>query len=92
MPYITKKQREELDPLINALSKMLLDHDTSPAVKGEYNYAITKLIHGYINSNGLRYHHLNDMIGVLECVKQELYRKKVAPYEETKILENGDVL
>jgi len=31
------------------------------------------------------------MIGVLECVKQEFYRRKVAPYEDIKIIENGDI-
>jgi len=91
MPYITEKQRKELDPLINALSDMLVEHDNGPEVKGEYNYVITRLIHGYIKSTGLRYHHFNDMIGVLECIKLEFYRKKVTPYEENKILENGDV-
>ena len=91
MPYITQEQRDKLDPLIDALSEMLKDHDIGPEVKGEYNYVITRLIHGYIKSNGMRYHHLNDMVGVIECVKLELYRKKITPYEETKILENGDV-
>ena len=34
---------------------------------------------------------LNELIGALECAKQELYRRVVAPYEEDKIEENGDV-
>jgi hypothetical protein len=33
----------------------------------------------------------NDVIGALECCKLELYRRMVAPYENTKIKENGDV-
>jgi hypothetical protein len=28
---------------------------------------------------------------VLECIKQEFYRRKLAPYEEAKIKENGDL-
>jgi hypothetical protein len=31
------------------------------------------------------------MIGILECCKLELYRKKAAPYENEKELENGSV-
>jgi hypothetical protein len=29
--------------------------------------------------------------GVLENVKQEFYRRAAAPYEDKKILQNGDV-
>jgi len=32
-----------------------------------------------------------DAIGALECAKLELYRRVAAPYEDTKIAENGDV-
>jgi len=39
----------------------------------------------------IRYASLNEVIGVLECVKQEFYRKKVVPYEKRKIKENSDV-
>jgi hypothetical protein len=30
-------------------------------------------------------------MGVLESAKLELYRRKIAPYEDDKIAENGDV-
>jgi len=30
-------------------------------------------------------------MGVLECVKQEFYRRRAVPYEEEKIEENGDI-
>jgi len=30
-------------------------------------------------------------MGVLECIKQEFYRRAVAPYEDKKKEENGDV-
>lgn len=35
---------------------------------------------------------MSQIIGVLESVKQEFYRRVVAPYEEEKIKENGDVI
>ena len=39
----------------------------------------------------LRYFYLNRAMGVLECIKQEFYRRVAAPYEDIKIVENGDV-
>jgi hypothetical protein len=31
------------------------------------------------------------MVGALECCKLELYRKRIAPYEELKERENGPI-
>lgn len=60
---------------------------------GELNYIVTSLCGQYINEHGicLRYHTVNDVIGMLECVKLELYRRLAAPYEDSKVLENGDL-
>jgi hypothetical protein len=41
--------------------------------------------------NGENYQHFNDVLGALEGAKLELYRRRIAPYEDTKIVENGDV-
>jgi len=30
-------------------------------------------------------------MGVLSAITEEFYRRKVAPYEDEKIVENGDV-
>jgi len=49
------------------------------------------MIHNYIKDKGLRYNTLNDAIGIVECVKQELYRMIVSPYEDIKIKENGEI-
>ncbi len=79
MPYISQKDREELAEF----------RGTKTA--GELNYVITKLIHDHWNRNGNNYQAFNDIIGALEGAKLELYRRKVAPYEDKKIEENGDV-
>jgi hypothetical protein len=39
----------------------------------------------------MNYKNINAAIGVLECCKQELYRKTAAPYEDKKISINGDL-
>lgn len=56
---------------------------------GLLNYAITSLI---LRSCELgSYTDLNQVVGVLECVKLEFARKKLNPYENRKCEENGDV-
>lgn len=79
MPYI---------PEINR--KPLVDGKFSPSSAGELNFLITYLCDRYLKDN-LSYNKINEVIGVLECSKLELYRRIAAPYEDTKILENGDV-
>jgi hypothetical protein len=81
MPYIPQKARGEL---IGAPHR-------NPATAGELNYIITEALIGYTRVHGLSYKTLNEVIGVLECAKQEYYRRLATPYEESKILENGDV-
>jgi hypothetical protein len=82
MPYIKLKDRIELDKIVEKF----------PATMswGEINYVITKIL--LSQDFGKRsYSSLNSIIGVLECVKQEFYRRAAAPYEDEKIEENGDV-
>lgn len=58
---------------------------------GEFNYLITQACITRANLRGHRYSVYNDIIGALECAKLEMYRRMVAPYEDQKIIENGDV-
>jgi hypothetical protein len=89
MPYIKKEgKRCRLDGHIGKLSTALFKIGSSA---GELNYTITKLLHQYILSKGLSYATVNEVIGVLECAKLELYRMVAAPYEQTKRMENGGV-
>jgi len=53
------------------------------------NYTLTKIVDNMYGAGG--YSVYNRLIGVLECVKQEYYRRKIASYEDEKIIENGDV-
>ena len=79
MPYIRKEKRV---PLATGF--------ISPEGPGELNYAITQLILDYL-AGRQSYDLCNEVIGVLECAKLELYRRMVAPYENKKCAENGDV-
>lgn len=88
MPYITQEQRRDVDIEIAALDKILtyIDEDK---IDGVMNYVITKLIKNQYDVG--HYQQYNSAVGVLECVKLELYRRAIAPYEDIKIRENGDV-
>ncbi len=88
MPYIKQEQRVEVDralePLIRHIASLPLEDQD-----GNLNYVITKLLkHIYPT----KYFHLNRALGVLTSVTHEHYRRVVAPYEDKKINENGDVL
>lgn len=79
-------------PYINADARGRLDRGGKPETPGELNYAITRLVDDYLIGRGrVRYAHLNEAIGVLECAKLELYRRVVAPYEDGKIAQAGEV-
>jgi len=45
----------------------------------------------YTINEGLTYQTINDVIGALEGAKMEFYRRVAVPYEEGKIILNGDV-
>ena len=84
MPYIMKQGRPRYDEHLNAIGP----HTTSA---GDLNYCITVLVHEYVRAHGQSYAVMNDCIGVLDAAKAEFYRRVVAPYEDVKIQENGDI-
>ena len=82
MPYIEGQARERIDA------------GGAPETAGELNYAITRLVDSYLvrrSPAGIRYAHLNEVVGALECAKLELYRRLAAPYEDEKLRATGDV-
>lgn len=87
MPYIPDGERRV------ALSPHGLSHGfvATPATAGELNYQITCCVNAYLASVGQSYCTMNTAIGALECAKQELYRRVLAPYEDTKLQQHGDV-
>uniref|UniRef100_A0A6M3LST6 Uncharacterized protein n=1 Tax=viral metagenome TaxID=1070528 RepID=A0A6M3LST6_9ZZZZ len=86
MPYILPEQRKRLDIGLATLIELIKEEATA----GELNYAITKLCIAKMD-NTYSYARINNIIGVLECVKQEFYRRLAVPYENEKAEENGDV-
>jgi len=87
MPYIKQEEREKWDKIIEEISKLAKDIPEDK-IDGELNYLITSVLLKVYKESYFNY---NKAIGMLECAKQEFYRRKVAPYEDKKIKENGDV-
>ncbi len=78
MPYIKEEQRDEL-----------LARNAKNC--GELNHDLTLVCLTYLRDKGESYQVYNDIVGALDNCKSELYRRKIAPYEDKKIVENGDV-
>jgi hypothetical protein len=87
MPYIKKEQRQIVDLKIHELVEVIKKTGTENRA-GVLNYSISTMIRELY---GLKYSEVNEAVGMLECVKQEYYRRVAAPYEDVKIKENGDV-
>jgi hypothetical protein len=79
MPYIPKSEKAKVD------------QDNLITNAGQFNYALNQVISIYLEQNSMSYQTCNDIIGAMECAKMELYRRLLAPYEDKKILQNGDV-
>jgi hypothetical protein len=80
MPYVPQKRRAAL---AHAGSKA---NDA-----GELNYQITRLLVFYTQHHGIKYKTFNDISGACTEALAEYRRKVVAPYEDVKCTENGDV-
>lgn len=79
-------------PYIPEESRVRLQQGGAAQDAGELNFVITQIIDDYIRrKGGVRYAHINEVVGALECAKLELYRRIAAPYEDCKLAENGDV-
>ena len=89
MPYIEIKERKkywkELDSLIDKLRSIPKDKQL-----GHLNYIIYTLVLSLLKP--ISYYRIQNLIGMLECCKQEVIARILRPYEERKIEENGDIL
>jgi len=94
MPYIDETSRKILDRSIDDLANIITNHselcnEDVVTVLGDLNYCMSRLI-GQVMGN-TSYAKVAMITGVLENVKQEFYRRVAVPYEEEKIVQNGDI-
>jgi len=88
MPYIDKEDRSRLDDVVEFAVRILSDKPIEKSL-GDLNYVMSRIVAGLVGDPS--YSKIAMATGVLENVKQELYRRLAAPYEDKKITENGDI-
>jgi len=90
MPYIRQVDRKEffgiLTKIYNKISKI---KDKQERV-GLLSYLITSILTDCIEPR--KYSDYTLLFGLLETIKHEIYRKMLAPYEDKKREENGDLI
>lgn len=88
MPYIKPHYRPEIDKLLQPLLAHLMQFPLEKQ-DGAVNYTVTRILKAvYADDNYFTY---NRSMGTLAALQSEWYRRKIAPYEDKKIKENGDV-
>jgi len=91
MPYLEPLEKMHLDNLgADRLAYYCSLHD-APKVAGTLNYLCFKIIRHWIKRNSKKYWIFALFIGSMLCSILEVYRRLIAPYEDTKIRENGDI-
>jgi hypothetical protein len=84
MPYIEPARRQWLDARTVIAQEL-------PQTKGELNYVITRAMVSFVARRGKTYHTISDAIAAAQDAADEFKRRVLAPYESTKIAQNGDV-
>lgn len=90
MPYIKQEDRKQYNSAIEDLLDAISNHGFSPVKPGDLNYVISKMVWEIFDKNP-SYTRGNELVGVLECIKQEFIRRRLNVYEDEKIKENGDL-
>lgn len=81
MPYIPENEKR----VVNRIG---------PSTPGQLNYALTRVGVDYLRAISLgtpSYADMTEVLAAFEAAKLEFYRRVMAPYEDQKIAENGDV-
>lgn len=86
MPYVEQDRRKFL---ASQTYKQLLDIADTMHI-GDINFLISNLLWVRFNKNR-SYKTANELLGVLEAAKLELYQRQIIPYEAQKQSENGDL-
>ncbi len=96
MPYINEEERVELDKVIELMITSINDNRSSlnnpndfSNFLGRINYCFSRVVMGVMKT--VSYKNIAMATGVLENIKQELYRRVASVYEDKKILENKDI-
>jgi len=84
MPYITQERRKDFDELLAQLGPRIKN-------KGEMNYCVSILMAWYVSEHGEGYQNISDAKDALVNAADEFARLRLAPYEDIKRKENGEL-
>ena len=84
MPYIEPGFRTKFHPETGHLALRAED-------AGELTYCLTVVATSYLKCHHKRFITICIIMGSFLCAALEFYRRVAAPYEDTKIQQNGDV-
>jgi len=91
MPYIKDQERDVYAHILDNVMTELMSKDSKDIPVGHLNYLVSSILNDILEFYGTNYTNINALIGALECIKLEFYRRRAANYEDLKIEQNGDV-
>jgi len=82
MPYIKEDERPYMDMVVREMERQVV------LANGDLNY----ILFAYCKRNvSPSYNNYKNFMGELNEAAEEIRRRLLAPYEDKKIIENGDV-
>lgn len=87
MPYVKSEYRELVEKQLNEMFHKIMRVPREDRA-GVLTYVIYKL---FIDLHANRYSDFAILMGVLDCVGKEFYRRVIAPHEDEAAQRNGDV-
>lgn len=86
MPYVMQAIRDDVEAELRSVARRLI-------TQGDLTYAISVLMDEYVMSvaGAVTYHTLSRARASAQDASDEWYRRVMAPYEDSKRRENGDV-
>jgi len=92
MPYLTQEDRKALEEAeASGNFYIYLGSLELRKFAGHLNFIIFKTVRVWIYHNKVSYFSFATIVGTIVCCVLEIYRRLVAPYENSKIKQNGDV-
>lgn len=82
MPYIKQRSRPAMDKIVDEMARGSVTAD------GDLNYILFAFCKRHVKPS---YNNYKNFLGELNEAAEEIRRRLLAPYEDQKIVENGDV-
>jgi hypothetical protein len=82
MPYVKQERRPDLNKVVIAMTEASVKAD------GDLNYILYRFCKLHVSPG---YNNYKNFLGELNEAAEEIRRRLLAPYEDKKIEENGDV-